>query len=78
MALETEMDTYRHEMPSLMANQGKFVVISESKVVGIFGTYEDALQSGYKECKMKPFLVKKIEAVEQVHSFTRDIDSCPT
>jgi len=73
MALEKENEIYHRELPNLIANEGKFVVISGDSIVGIFGTYEDALGVGYDKCGVKPFLVRKIQAVEQAQFFTRDL-----
>ena len=74
MALEKEIETYNRELPKLLSQQGKFVVISGDKVAGIFVSYEDALKAGYEKCGLKPFLVKRIQAVEQVQYFSRDLD----
>jgi len=79
MALEKEIETYHPELPRLLAEQGKFVVIHGNEVVGVFVSYEDALKFGYERCGLDPFLVKKIEAMEQVQYFSRDLEfSCPT
>jgi hypothetical protein len=81
MAFEKEMETYSAELPKLVANkdEGKFIVIHAGEVLGVFGTYEDALKLGYEKCKLKPFFVKKIEAVEQAQYFSRDLKfECPT
>ncbi len=78
-SLEKELETYKKNLPSLIADEGKFVVIQGSEILGVFGTYEDALTAGYKKFGIKPFLVKKIMAVEQVQYFTRDIvEPCRT
>lgn len=78
MALEKEIETYNAQLPNLLAEQGKFVVIQGEKVIGTFVTYEDALKCGYEKCGLKPFW-KKIQAVEQVQFFSRDLEfSCPT
>ncbi len=73
MVLEKELETYRRELPSLLADDGKFVLIHDSQIVDIFGTYEDALAEGYERFGLEPFLVKKIQAVEQVQHITRNI-----
>lgn len=73
----SEIETYRRELKNLLKDAGKFVLISGEKVLGIYGTYEDALKEGYKQCGMEPFLVKQIQQEEQVQYFTRDIgNSC--
>ena len=76
MALEKEQATYQREFKTLLESAGKFVLIQEDSVAGIFDTYADALKIGYEKFQLTPFLVKRIQAVEQVHSFTRDLKPC--
>ena len=78
MALEQEQKTYQENMESLKDQEGKFVLIRGDKIVGVYDTYQDALQAGYDEFKLEPFLVKQIRFVEAVQFFTRDLSSCPT
>lgn len=80
MALEKEIDTYNKELPQLLDQQGKFVVISDTDVIGVYVSYEDALKVAYEKCGLKPFLVKQIQSVEQVQFFSRDLHvaPCPT
>jgi hypothetical protein len=70
-ALEKELATYREKLPSLLANEGKFVLIHDGEIAGIFDTYADALTEGYKQFKLDAFLVKQIQAVEQAHFIAR-------
>ncbi|HSH39256.1 MAG TPA: hypothetical protein VK993_10750 [Chthoniobacterales bacterium] len=72
-ALATELKTYEEHKHELLAEEGKFVLIHGANVLGTYGTYEDALKIGYEKCKLEPFLVKQIQAVEQVHYFSRDL-----
>jgi hypothetical protein len=74
MALEKELATYRRELPNLLANTGKFVLIHGDAVAGIWETYPDAIQEGYRLFGLEPFMVKQIQAVEFVHSLTRDVE----
>ena len=75
MALETELDTFRENFPRLITgNEGKFVLIHEKTVVDTYGTYEDAIKEGYNRFGLKPFLVKQLQAFEQVQFITRLID----
>ena len=80
MALETETATYVRELPKLAEHEGKFVVIQGDKVIGIFVSYEDALQVGYEKCGLVPFMVKRIQTMEQIQFFSRDVcfEPCPT
>jgi len=71
MALEKEVQTYRDSLPSLLSEEGKFVLIHDGKVIGTFDTYADALNEDYKLFRLEPFLVKQIQAVEQVHFVAR-------
>jgi hypothetical protein len=66
-ALETELDTYRDNLPKMLLDEGKFALIHGHEVAGIFDTYADALNEGYKLFKLEQFLVKQIQAVEQAH-----------
>ena len=71
MALERELQTYKDKLPELRENAGKFVLIHGESVVDIFTSYEDAIKRGYDEFKLEPFLVKRIEQIEQVQFITR-------
>ena len=78
-ALETELKTYEEQRDKLLTHEGKFVVIHGSEILGVYGSYEDALKAGYEKYKLEPFLVKKIQAVDAVNFLTRDFPfSCPT
>jgi len=70
MALEKEVETYQKKLPDLKAEEGKYALV-HGENLDIFGTYEDALSAGYQKYKLEPFLVKKIQAVEQVQFVTR-------
>lgn len=78
MALEVELTTYEANLQSLLADEGKYVLIMGEEVLGIYETYADAIQSGYEKCKLESFLVKQIEATEQVQFITRPIEPCRT
>ena len=78
MLLEKELRTYAEKLPELLAEQGRFVLISGEDVLGTFAAYEDALAAGYEKCGVRPFLVKRISAVEQAHFFSRSLVLCHT
>lgn len=79
MPLEKELETYNRELPKLIDQEGKFAVIQGNNVIGVFVSYEDALKVAYEKCGLEPFLVKKIQSVEQVQFFSRDLcfEPCP-
>lgn len=78
MSLEKELCTYAAKLPELLAQEGRFVLICGTDVIGTFAAYEDALAAGYEKCGIQPFLVKQISAVEQADFFTRSLAVCPT
>jgi hypothetical protein len=73
MPLEKELAVYKEQLPALLTQKGKFVVIKGDKVVDFFVTYQDAIKEGYKAFGLDSFLVKKIQASEEIHHFTRKI-----
>lgn len=73
MALEQEQATYEAKLEELLAHEGQYVVIHKDKVIGLYAAYEDALRAGYEKVGLDPFLVKRIEASESLHFFSRDI-----
>ena len=71
--LEKDLIKYKELLPTLTGSEGKFAVIFQGELAGIFQSYEDALQAGYKAAGTEPFLVKKIAATEFISYFTRDV-----
>jgi hypothetical protein len=70
--LSRELQTYAEHLPELASETGKFALVHDGDVAGVFDTYEDALKVGYGKFKLAPFLVKQIAPSEQILSFTRD------
>jgi hypothetical protein len=77
MALERESQAYNNKLHELVANEGKFVLIHGDEIVDLYDSYEDAIKEGYAKFGLLPFLVKRIEATEQIHFISRLV-SCPT
>lgn len=75
--LATELATYERELPSLLSDEGKFVLIKGDEIAGKFDSYQDALAAGYERFKLEPFLIKQIASTGQVAYFTRDLKLCP-
>lgn len=74
--LIAEREIYEKEKERLLAegNGGKFVLIGKGKVVGVWDTYEDALKVAYQQFGIDTrFLVKRIESIEAIQFFSRDI-----
>ncbi len=75
--LQAELETYNKCKDELVAKgEGKFVLIRADRVAGMWDTYEDALQAGYNQFGLEPFLVKRIQRIDRVQFFTRDIPKC--
>jgi hypothetical protein len=75
-ALETEMDTFRRELPGLLAhpaNRGRFVLIRGELVAGLFSTFEAGLEAGYNRFGLGPFLVKEVTDREKPLYFSRPL-----
>ena len=71
MALEKELATYTTKLEELKLQAGKYVLIHGDDVVGTYDSYNDALKEGYEKFSLEPFLVKRIEVIEQAHFMSR-------
>ncbi len=80
MALEKELEAFRKALPELLSRGegGKYALIHDDQLTGVYDTREQALQEGYNRFELKPFLVKEVEAVEKPRYYSRSIKSCPT
>lgn len=75
--LEKEIETYKKNKEELISKHlGKFVLIKENKIIGIFESQKDAINEGIKKYGNNEFLVKKIEEVEQTQNFTSNLIMC--
>jgi hypothetical protein len=77
--LDRELELFDKELPRLISAGavGKFVLIGDGECVGVWDTYEDALQAGYQSFGLNTrFMVKKIEGIAGIQFFTRDIAPC--
>jgi len=65
--LAEEMATYRDHLTSLLqGQQGRYVLIKGTEVVGVFHDRSEALREGYERFGVVPFLVRQIIACEPV------------
>jgi len=75
MALEKELETFRSRLPELKAEHvGKFVLIHGDDVVNVFSSYDDAINAGYSQFGLSPFLVKQVQVVEQTQFISRFVN----
>jgi hypothetical protein len=73
MGLEYEQATYQAHLIDLLSYEGKYILIKGEDIVGPWETYEEALQAGYDRFGLVPFLVKKIQRVEPIQYFSREL-----
>lgn len=63
--LSVELDTYRTLHARLVEeHDGKYVLITGDRLVGVFDDERSALAAGYGEFGYVPLLVKRVTAVE--------------
>jgi hypothetical protein len=75
MALEKELAVFQQKLPEFTADRsGQWVLIHADDVVDFFASYEDAIKAGYTRFGLDSFLVKQIQALEQVQFVTRSIE----
>jgi hypothetical protein len=64
LALEREIETYRRELPRLLATgqAGRFILIKGEQILGIWNNQADAIQFGRQQFGLEPFAVKTVDA----------------
>jgi hypothetical protein len=77
MALEKELETYLRKLPELREHEGKFVLVKGDEIVDVFTSYEDAIKDGYRRFLLDPFMVRQVQAIEQVQYVTRLLEHHP-
>ncbi len=74
LILDSEMKTYEGNRDQLLAKaEGKFVLIRNDQVVGIYESKMDAIGQGYRQFGNVPFLVKQIVRVETPQNFVSNL-----
>ena len=69
-ALETELRTYEQHREHLLGTaEGKFVLIRNKEIVGVYDSKMDAIAQGYQKFGNVPFLVKQIVRIETPQNF---------
>ncbi|MBI4548439.1 MAG: hypothetical protein HY707_10685 [Ignavibacteriae bacterium] len=72
--LDNEIRTYELHRSELLGNsKGKFALVKDDKIVGIFEDKLDAIRQGYERFGNVPFLVKQILEVETPQNFTSNL-----
>ncbi|WP_147328165.1 MULTISPECIES: hypothetical protein [unclassified Duganella] len=71
--LQKELQVFARNLGALLADEGKFAVISGETILGTYDSFEEAIKAGYVNFALTPFLVKQILPVEEVVFINRDI-----
>lgn len=72
--LKKELETFnKNKEKPVETDLGRYALVKDSRVIGCFDTENDAIKIGLERFGNVPFLVKKIEQVEQTHNFTSNL-----
>ena len=72
--LDIELKTYEQNRDQLLGTaEGKYVLIHNKQIVGIYDSKMDAIATGYQQFGNVPFLVKQIVKVEAPQNFTSNL-----
>ncbi len=70
---EIEENVFRENLANLLQNEiGKYILIKEDKIIGIYQTSLDALKIGYETFKEQSFLIKQILPFQQPLNFANN------
>ena len=66
MMLETERQFYEENLEAwLRQYAGRFVLVKDRELVGVFDTVNDALAEGARRFGLQSFLVRRVEPAQQ-------------
>ncbi len=72
--LGTELKTYEQHRDHLLGTaEGKFVLIRNDQVIGVYDSKMDAITQGYQKFGNVPFLVKQVVKVEAPQNFVSNL-----
>ena len=72
--LQQELRTFdAHRAELLGRATGKYALVHEDEIVGVFDTEGDGIREGYRRLGNVPFLVKKIEPVDIAERFASNL-----
>jgi hypothetical protein len=66
--LTDELCTYKNNWESLIKREGQFVLIKGREVIGVYADPEDALAAALDRYQNQKVLIKRIVAMEPIHS----------
>ena len=72
--LKKDLEAYlKNKVELTTASEGKFVLIKGDAVIGVYDTQNDAIKVGTDKFGNTPFLVKKIQEIEETHNYTSNL-----
>lgn len=72
--LDAELKTYEQHRDHLLGTaEGKFVLIWNDQVIGVYDSKMDAIAQGYQKFGNVPFLVKQVVKVEAPQNFISNL-----
>jgi hypothetical protein len=72
--LRQELETFEEHRAELLGRAaGKFALVHDGQVAGVFDTEADGIAEGYRQFGNVPFLVKRIEAVDIPERFASNL-----
>lgn len=71
--LKPDLEAYERMLPELMREEGKFALFFDGRLVGVFGSQDDAFEKGYEASGGRSFFVRQITAIPIVQHFSRPI-----
>lgn len=72
--LDSELKTYEQNRDHLLGTaEGKFVLIRNNQIVGVYDSKMDAIAAGYQQFGNVPFLVKQIVKIETPQNFISNL-----
>jgi hypothetical protein len=74
LILEKELAKYEELKPELLkTDEGKFVLIRDSSLIGVFESFDEGVKAGYQKFGNAPFLVKQIIAFDSPVNFISNL-----
>lgn len=72
--LDVEWETFeRHREELVGQSEGKYVLIHEDQILGVFESQQDAISQGYERLGNVPFLVKQIARFDAPQNFVTNL-----
>jgi hypothetical protein len=72
--LEREIQTYEKNRERLLGEaEGKFVLIRDDEIVGVYESKADAIAQAYRQFGNVPFLVKQILRIEVPQDYVSNL-----